>query len=196
MKKVFIFPLFVSAALFAAARLSAAAEVGGLHITGARFEVPPVGYDECMQNRAAWGLKNCLRDAPDYLAGAAKICGNLRDLPTAEEAQKLAALLYNAKEDESAVYGQRNNALLKKTGLPVSYDHIYIWLAGETADGKGGYIRMLANDGSIPYQALRDGSGYLSACCGLIRFDNPPTMPGKKRTDAPNASVICLERNQ
>ena len=67
-------------------------------------------------------------------------------------------------------------------------------LADETADGKGGYIRMFADKGSIPYYARRDGSGYVSSGFGLIRYKSKFGF----QTTRPNAeapSVICIDRS-
>jgi hypothetical protein len=68
-------------------------------------------------------------------------------------------------------------------------------LADETADGKGGYIRMFADKGSIPYYARRDGSGYVSSGFGLIRYKSKFGF----QTTRPNAeapSVICIDRSR
>ena len=42
----------------------------------------------------------------------------------------------------------------------------------EAKDGKGGYVRMFASRGSIPYYAPRDGSGYVSHALGKINYGN------------------------
>lgn len=92
-------------------------------------------------------------------AGAAKACGGLQNLPTGKEAKELAVLLYGDDRGKDALYGPRDDRLLEQIGLPSSYDHLYVWLADETADGKGGYIRMFADKGSIPYYARREARG-------------------------------------
>lgn len=104
-------------------------------------------------------------------------------------------LLYGDDRGKDALYGPRDDRLLEQIGLPSSYDHLYVWLADETADGKGGYIRMFADKGSIPYYARRDGSGYVSSGFGLIRYKSKFGF----QTTRPNAeapSVICIDRSR
>ena len=48
--------------------------------------------------------------------------------------------------------------------------HIYFWTGEEAKDKKGGYVRMFALKGSIPYYAPRDGSGYVSHALGKINY--------------------------
>lgn len=199
MKRFFIFLLFVSAALFPAVCPAAAADpvvnIGGVRIRKVLFAVSPADRQECMRNKESWGLKHCLSGGRDYLAGAAKACGGLQNLPTGKEAKELAMLLYGDDREQDALYGPRDNRLLEQIGLPSSYDHLYVWLAGETVDGKGGYIRMFADKGSIPYYAHRDGSGYVSSGLGLIRYKSKFGF----QTTRPNAeapSVICVDRSR
>ena len=121
-----------------------------------------------------------------------KIGGSLRLSGTAA---LLAVLLYGDDRGKDALYGPRDDRLLEQIGLPSSYDHLYVWLADETADGKGGYIRMFADKGSIPYYARRDGSGYVSSGFGLIRYKSKFGF----QTTRPNAeapSVICIDRSR
>ena len=54
--------------------------------------------------------------------------------------------------------------------LFVNDSHIYYWTSEEAKDGKGGYVRMFASKGSIPYYAPRDGSGYVSHALGKINY--------------------------
>ena len=85
MKRFFIFLLFVSATLFSAVCPAAAADpvvnIGGVRIRKVLFAVSPADRQECMRNKESWGLKHCLSGGRDYLAGAAKACGGLQNLP-------------------------------------------------------------------------------------------------------------------
>ena len=140
MKRFFIFLLFVSATLFSAVCPAAAADpvvnIGGVRIRKVLFAVSPADRQECRRNKESWGLKHCLSGGRDYLAGAAKACGGLQNLPTGKEAKELAVLLYGDDRGKDALYGPRDDRLLEQIGLPSSYDHLYVWLADETADGR------------------------------------------------------------
>ena len=106
--------------------------IGGVRIRKVLFAVSPADRQECMRNKESWGLKHCLSGGRDYLAGAAKACGGLQNLPTGKEAKELAVLLYGDDRGKDALYGPRDDRLLEQIGLPSSYDHLYVWLADET----------------------------------------------------------------
>lgn len=121
MKRFFIFLLFVSATLFSAVCPAAAADpvvnIGGVRIRKVLFAVSPADRQECMRNKESWGLKHCLSGGRDYLAGAAKACGGLQNLPTGKEAKELAVLLaaFSASPFPSARFLRENGTWRKWT---------------------------------------------------------------------------------
>lgn len=119
MKRFFIFLLFVSAALFPAVCPAAAADpvvnIGGVRIRKVLFAVSPADRQECMHNKESWGLKHCLSGGRDYLAGAAKACGGLQNLPTGKEAKELAVLLYGDDRGKDAFTVRATTGCLNKS---------------------------------------------------------------------------------
>ena len=129
----------------------------------------PLTQNQCFRYRQKLGLKYCPHD-DDYLAGAAYACGHINNLPSKEELQKLARIIYNKRTDKSTIYGTRNDEKLKSMGIFVNDSHIYYWIGEEASDQQGGYVRMFASKGSIPYYAPRDGSGYVSNALGKVNY--------------------------
>ena len=138
----------------------------------------PLTQSQCQQYKEALGLKHCPYNN-DHLAGAALACGHKKNLPSVQDLQILAQDVYNKQTSETSIYGKRNDALLKDMGIFVNDSHIYYWIGEEANDGKGGYVRMFASKGSIPYYAPRDGSGYVSHALGKVNFGDTKYIPVK-----------------
>ena len=73
--------------------------------------------------------------------------------------QKLAQNLYGKRTSQTTIYGNRNEKLMKNMHIWANDSHIYFWTGEEAKDGVGGYVRMFALKGSIPYYSPRDGKG-------------------------------------
>ena len=129
----------------------------------------PLSQSECLKKKDFLGLSYCPYNN-DHLAGAAFACGNINNLPSEKDLQALAQQIYNKKTSETTIYGRRNDKQLKNMGIFVYDSHIYYWTNKEANDGNGGYVRMFASKGSIPYYAPRDGSGYVSQAMGKINY--------------------------
>ncbi|MBR6355967.1 MAG: hypothetical protein IKR92_03835 [Alphaproteobacteria bacterium] len=131
----------------------------------------PMSQAECLKYKSKLGLRFCPYDN-DHLAGAAKACGGIHNLPSGDELLNLAHQLYKNIEPgaTTTLYGQRDDDKMKKMGIWVNDSHIYYWTGEEAKDGVGGYVRMFAAKGSIPYYAPRDGSGYVSHRVGKINY--------------------------
>ena len=129
----------------------------------------PLSKAKCMAKKDKLGLQYCPHD-DDYLAGAALACGGLNSIPTGRELQKLAQEIYDITTEETSIYGERNDSKLKDMGIYAHDSHIYYWAGEEAKDGTGGYVRMFASKGSIPYYAPRDGSGYVSHQLGKVNY--------------------------
>lgn len=131
----------------------------------------PLSQSECLKNKKVLGLSYCPYNN-DHLAGAAFACGHKNNLPSGTDLHELAKQVYNNRTSETSIYGNRNDVMLKNLGIFVNDSHIYYWTGEEAKDGKGGYVRMFASRGSIPYYAPRDGSGYVSHALGKINYGN------------------------
>lgn len=129
----------------------------------------PLSKVECLNNKIKLGLKNCPTDN-DHLAGAALACGHLNNLPSGKDLQELAQIIYGIETDENSIYGDRDDALMKKMQIWENDSHIFYWVGEESTDVENGFVRMFAVKGSLPYFAPRDGSGYISAKLGKINF--------------------------
>ena len=155
----------------------------------------PLSKKDCYNNRFILGLRYCNVER-DYLAGAAKACGNINNLPSGDELHRLAQMVYDNYTSETSIYGVRNDRMLKNMGIWVNDSHIFYWTNGEASDGVGGYVRMFATRGSIPYYAPRDGSGYVSHKLGKIRYGNTknirvyPKEFDSNLTGMPNNDVL------
>lgn len=135
-------------------------------------EYRPLNQVECMEKKDKLGLKYCPHD-DDYLAGAVDACGGVDNMPTMEDLLALAKSLYINVQIESngtSMYGERDDKKMQELGIWVNDSHIYYWSNEEAKDGTGGYVRMFASRGSIPYYAPRDGSGYVSHALGKINY--------------------------
>ena len=126
-----------------------------------KVDYEPLSQAECLSLKDSLGLKNCPYDN-DHLAGVAKACGHVENIPTGKDLQNLAKKVYHTNSEETSIYGTRNDKMLKEIGLYAHDSHIFIWIGEEAADGVNGFVRMFASRGSIPYYAPRDGSGYLA----------------------------------
>ena len=133
------------------------------------IEYRPLTKSECMELKTGLGIKYCPYDN-DHLAGAAKACGHINNLPTGKDLHKLAQKIYHTYSDETSIYGTRDDMQLKEMGIFINDSHIYYWTGEEAKDEKGGYVRMFASRGSIPYYAPRDGSGYVSHALGKVNY--------------------------
>lgn len=134
-----------------------------------RVKYSPLSQKKCRSLKDKLGLKYCPYNN-DHLAGAAKACGHIENLPTGNDLQELAQKLYGKQTAETTIYGNRDERLMKSMGIWVNDSHIYFWTGEEAGDGVGGYVRMFALKGSIPYYAPRDGSGYVSHRLGKINY--------------------------
>jgi len=136
----------------------------------------PISKHECEINKSRLGLKFCPHD-DDFLAGAALACGHINNLPSKEDLQKLAQYVYHTNTKETSIYGSRDDDLMQHMGIWAFDSHIYFWIGEEAKDGVGGYVRMFAVKGSIPYYAPRDGSGYVSHALGKINYGETNVNP-------------------
>ena len=132
----------------------------------------PLSREECEANKDALGIKYCINAEKDYFAGAVKQCGGIDEIPTEDEAFKLAQCMFNPNETYSTIYGKRYD------GYFISYggkgkdlaDHVYVWLNWERDRvTHNAIIRMYDYYGSIPYFAEKDGSLYYEATGAVPR---------------------------
>lgn len=166
-------------------------------VIGAYWLVPyePLSQKECLEHKAELGLKYCPYDN-DHLAGAALACGHIENLPSRQNLHDLAKKIYDKRTHHTTIYGKRDDKMLKKMNIFVNDSHIYYWIGEESDDGRGGYVRMFASRGSIPYYAPRDGSGYVTHAVGKVNFGNTVYIaPRKKKRDSnlvglPNNDVL------
>ena len=161
---------------------------------GAYWLVPyePLSQKECLEHKEELGLKYCPYDN-DHLAGAALACGHIENMPSRQNLHELAKKIYNKKTSHTTIYGNRNDKMLKKMNIFVNDSHIYYWIGEESDDGKGGYVRMFASKGSIPYYAPRDGSGYVSHSMGKINYGNTRYIAVKKKKR--DSNLVGLPNN-
>ncbi len=131
----------------------------------------PLSQEQCLENKERLGLQFCPHD-DDHLAGAALSCGHINNLPSEQDLQELAQKIYHQNTTKTSIYGNRDDELMQSMGIWVNDSHIYYWTSNEAKDEKGGYVRMFALKGSIPYYAPRDGSGYVSNKLGKINYGN------------------------
>lgn len=154
----------------------------------------PLSQAECFSLKEKLGLKYCPYDN-DHLAGAAQACGHIKNLPTGKDLQELAQKLYGQYTSEASIYGNRNERLMQSMGIWANDSHIYFWAGEEAGDGVGGYVRMFALKGSIPYYAPRDGSGYVSHRLGKVNYGETKNIITNPEHDsnlygAPNEDVL------
>lgn len=161
-------------------------------------EYHPLSQKECWNQRTKLGLRFCPYDN-DHLAGAALACGGLKNLPTGKELLQLAIQIYHTQPTRTTIYAKRDDALMKKLGIWANDSHIFFWTDEEAKDGQGTYVRMFAAEGSIPYYAPRDGSGYVSHALGHINFGETRYISARhdsNKAGLPNNDVvmtICRE---
>lgn len=149
----------------------------------------PLSQSECLKNKNILGLSYCPYNN-DHLAGAALACGHKNNLPSGADLYELAKQVYNNKTSETSIYGNRNDAMLKNIGIFVNDSHIYYWTNEEAKDGEGGYVRMFASSGSIPYYAPRDGSGYVSHALGKINYGDTKYVQTKNPKNDSNLAGL------
>jgi len=152
----------------------------------------PLSQAECLKNKNVVGLNFCPYNN-DHLAGAALACGHKNNLPLGQDLQELAQQVYNKQTSATSIYGSRNDAMLKNMGIFVNDSHIYYWTGEEAKDGEGGYVRMFASKGSIPYYAPRNGSGYVSSSLGKVNYGN--TRYIKTKNPKHNSNTAGLPNN-
>ena len=127
-----------------------------------RVAYEPMTKAECLKFKGKLGLKYCPYDN-DHLAGVAKACGHIKNVPTGDDLHKLALQVYHTNTPETSIYGQRDDKMLKNMGIYEKDSHIFYWTGEEYRDGERGFVRMFASRGTIPYYASRDGSGYYTS---------------------------------
>lgn len=121
----------------------------------------PLTQKECMSLKEKLGLKYCPYDN-DHLAGVAKACGHLKNIPSGENLHYLTKIVYSSKSAFSALDGKRNDSILMRLGIYENSSNIFYWSGEESDDGENGFVRMFAPTTSVPYYAPRNGSGYLT----------------------------------
>ena len=151
----------------------------------------PMTKAECLRTKNKLGLKYCPYDN-DHLAGVAKACGHLTNIPSGEDLRKLAKIIYNTNTDDTSIYGDRNDAMLKSMGIYARDSHLFYWVGEEYKDGQQGFVRMFASKGSIPYFAPRNGEGYVSKRLGHINYGD--TKHIKTRQDR-DSNIVGLPNN-
>lgn len=134
-----------------------------------RVTYTPLTQKECMSLQSTLGLKYCPYDN-DHLAGVAKACGGLNNIPSEKVLHELAKKVYNTGTSDTSIYGDRNDEMLKSLGIYEEDSHIFYWTSTEVKDGKRTVVRMFAAKGSIPYFAPRSGEGYTSQSLGNINY--------------------------
>ena len=152
----------------------------------------PLTQSECLKNKDALGLSYCPYDN-DHLAGAALACGHKNNLPLGTDLQVLAQQVYNKQTLATSIYGRRNDAMLKDMGIFVNDSHIYFWTGEEAKNGNGGYVRMFASKGSIPYYAPRNGSSYVSHALGKVNYGDTKYIQTKNQND--DSNLVGLPNN-
>ena len=158
-------------------------------------EYSPMSFDDCMARKDELGLKHCLYD-DDYLAGAVAACGGVDNMPTMKDLLVLAKSLYkniSIEANGTSLYGIRDDKKMQELGIWVNDSHIFCWSNEEAKDGVGGYVRMFASRGSIPYYAPRDGSGYVSHQLGKINYGD--TQYIKTRNPEHDSNLVGLPNN-
>lgn len=162
----------------------------------------PMSQEECMERKDKLGLKYCPYDN-DYLAGAVAACGGVNNMPTIRALLSIATQLYNNLEREfndeldeewvTTLYGKRDDEKMKKLGIWINDSHIFYWSNKEAEDGQGGYVRMFATEGSIPYYAPRNGSGYVSRALGKVEYGKTKNI--QTRNIRHNSNLSGLPNN-
>ncbi len=163
MKKEFLL-IAVITALFISGTFSFAAQKSYKLV---KYE--PLSKSECLKHKESLGLKYCPYDN-DHLAGAALACGHISKLPSKQDLHSLAQQIYDNQTSDASIYGDRNDAQLKRMGIFINDSHIYYWIGEEANDGVNGTVRMFASKGSLIYSAPRDGSGYVTGSVGKVKF--------------------------
>lgn len=152
----------------------------------------PLTQSECLKNKDLLGLSYCPYNN-DYLAGAALACKHKNNLPLGKDLHELAQRIYNNQTSNTSIYGKRNDTMLKNMGIYINDSHIYYWTREEAKDGKGGYVRMFASRGSIPYYAPRNGSGYVSHALGKINYGDTKYIQTKNPHN--DSNLVGLPNN-
>ena len=167
----------------------------------------PMSQAECEAKREELGIKYCPYNN-DHLAGAIEACGGVENMPTMKDLLVLAKSLYKdiyIESNGTSMYGERDDAKMNALGIWFNDSHIYYWSNEEAKDGVGGYVRMFASAGSIPYYAPRDGSGYVSHALGKVNFGDTKNIRTRdpkhdsNLSGLPNEDVllaICIKREE
>ena len=197
---------------FLALMLFAAVPASAKHFRMVKYK--PMSQEECMARKDELGLKYCPYDN-DHLAGAVAACGGVWNMPTVRALLSVATQLYNGLEREfddefdggwvTTLYGERDDAKMKELGIWVNDSRIYYWSNEEAKDGKGGYVRMVATEGSNSYYVPRDGSRYVTHVLGEVNYGKTKNVrTGNPRHDSnlsglPNKDAlvtICIKRKK
>ena len=115
---------------------SCAFEVNGKCFT-APFTPTPLTRAECEAEKDKLGIKYCDRYVDDYWAGAVKQCGGASKMPTFDDLNKLAKILYNTSSLE---YGSTYDLTLdasKASSLGFTGVPFYVWSGVEVWSYKG-----------------------------------------------------------
>ncbi len=155
-------------------------------------EYRPLSQKECWDHQTELGLRFCPYDN-DHLAGAALACGGLNKMPTGDELQRLARKIYHQQTDETTIYGTRDDKLMKRLRIWSNDSHIFFWAGEEAKDGEGTYVRMFAAQGSIPYYAPRDGTGYVSHALGKVDFGKTKRI--RTRNPKHDSNLVGMPNN-
>ncbi len=110
---------------------------------GSLFYPEGVSYEECVENKSAWGLTYCLddnQDKLDYYAGAAKSCGGKTNLISKESVIELLEKMYSTKDSANKYYDYIENSATA-FGFPEPYNAatissttgdftVFVWISG------------------------------------------------------------------
>ena len=142
-------------------------------------EYTPLSQEECMSLKDDLGLKYCPFNN-DHLAGAAKACGHIENLPTGNDLQLLALKLYknrvNSGAPKTTIYGKRNDELMQDLLNLRNSGRIFLWIGEEYKDEKSGFVRVFDPNASIPYFTPRNGKGYMTQSVGLVEYGNTDVL--------------------
>ena len=142
-------------------------ELGGKCFT-APVTPTPLTYAQCEAEKDKLGIKWCcsddLCDGRDYWAGAAKQCGGVRKMPTADDLAKLATELYGvqvgAKQDINSGLTLDTS---KASSLGFTGTSFYVW-SGEELNNGYAYYRYFNSSRTLWQNNFRRLS-YLQALC-------------------------------
>lgn len=133
-------------------------------------EYKPLSKEECVGRREKLGLEYCPSNK-DHLAGAAKACGHIDNLPSMDELFVLARKVYHVQSVDKYIDGIRDDSILQEMNIFAPEKNIFYWSNVETKNRRG-MIRMFAPHSSYPYYVMRDGSAYVPMRGSKRGFNN------------------------